>query len=53
VTQDYATCRKQQDTFLMLKPMVQGEADVQKNHVTPQAKVFDGLRSSLLKQQRG
>lgn len=41
VVQDYATYRAQQDAFLMLKLMVQGEADVQKNRVTPQAKVFD------------
>jgi hypothetical protein len=49
VVQDYATYRAQQDAFLMLKLMVQGEADVQKNRVSPQAKVFDGLRASLLK----
>jgi hypothetical protein len=52
VVQDYETYRKQQDAFLMLKLMVQGEADAQKNRVTPQAKVFDGLRTSLLKQQK-
>lgn len=52
VVQDYATYRKQQDAFLMLKLMVQGEADAQKNRVTPQAKVFGGLRASLLKQQK-
>jgi len=51
VVQDYATYRAQQDAFLMLKLMVQGEADVQNNRVTPQGKVFDGLRASLLKQQ--
>ncbi|MDD4912447.1 MAG: type II toxin-antitoxin system Phd/YefM family antitoxin [Sideroxydans sp.] len=51
VVQDYATYRSQQDAFLMLKLMVQGEADVQKNRVTPQSKVFDSLRASLLKQQ--
>ena len=46
VVQDYATYRAQQDTFLMLKLMVQGEADTQKNRVTVQGKVFDSLRSS-------
>ncbi len=51
VVQDYATYRAQQDAFLMLKLMVQGEADVQKNRVTQQDKVFDTLRSSLLKQR--
>jgi hypothetical protein len=41
---------KQQDACLML--MGQGEADVQSGRVTEQSKVFDGLRASLLKQQR-
>ena len=36
----------------MLKLMVQGEADAQKNRLAPQNKVFDSLRSSLLKQQK-
>ncbi len=55
VVQDYATYRAQQDAFLMLKLMVQGEADAQKNRLTAQGKVFDTLRASLLKQknQRG
>jgi prevent-host-death family protein len=52
VVQDYTTYRAQQDAFLMLKLMVQGEADAQKNRVKPQTKVFDGLRASLLKQQK-
>ena len=52
VVQDYATYRAQQEAFLMLKLMVQGEADAQKNRLTPQNKVFDSLRSSLLKQQK-
>jgi prevent-host-death family protein len=52
VVQDYAIYRAQQDAFLMLKLMVQGEADAQKNRLTPQAKVFDTLRTSLLKQQK-
>jgi prevent-host-death family protein len=52
VVQDYATYRAQQDAFLMLKLMVQGEADAQKGRVIAQAKVFDGLHASLLKQQK-
>jgi prevent-host-death family protein len=54
VVQDYATYRAQQ-AFLMLKMMVQGEADARKDQLTPQSKVFDSLRASLLKQmkQRG
>lgn len=52
VVQDYATYRAQQNAFLMLKLMVQGEADIQKNRVTAQGKVFDSLRASLLKQKK-
>ncbi|HCI13353.1 MAG: prevent-host-death protein [Gallionellales bacterium GWA2_60_142] len=52
VVQDYATYRAQQDAFLMLKLMVQGEADAQKNRLTAQGKVFDSLRASLLKQKK-
>ncbi len=52
VVQDYATYRAQQEAFLILKLMVQGEADVQKNRLTAQGKVFDSLRTSLLKQQK-
>jgi len=52
VVQDYATYRAQQDAFLMLKLMVQGESDVQKNRLAPQEKVFGSLRASLIKQQK-
>jgi prevent-host-death family protein len=52
VVQDYATYRAQQDAFLMLKLMVQGEADTQKNRLIPQGKVFDTLRASLLERQK-
>ncbi|MDO8262049.1 MAG: type II toxin-antitoxin system Phd/YefM family antitoxin [Gallionella sp.] len=52
VVQDYATYRAQQDAFLMLKLMVQGEADTQKNRLNAQGKVFDSLRASLLKQKK-
>ncbi len=50
VVQDYATYRAQQDAFLMLKLMVQGEADVSKNALTSQNEVFDAMRTALLKQ---
>jgi prevent-host-death family protein len=53
VVQDYATYRAQQDAFLMLKLMVQGEADVSKNALTPQGEVFNSMRASLLEQQHG
>lgn len=52
VVQDYATYRAQQDAFLMLKLMVQGEADTQKNRLIPQGKVFDTLRASFLERQK-
>lgn len=52
VVQDYATYRAKQDAFMMLKLMVQGEADAQKNRLTPQGKVFESLRASLLKQKK-
>ena len=52
VVQDYATYRAQQDAFMMLKLMVQGEADAQKNRLIPQGKVFESLRASLLKQKK-
>ena len=52
VVQDYATYRAHQDAFLMLKLMVQGEADTQKNRVTAQGNVFASLRASLLKQKK-
>ena len=52
VVQDYVTYRAQQDAFLMLKLMVQGEADARKNQLTAQRKVFDSMRASLLKRQK-
>ena len=48
VVQDYATYRAQQDAFLMLKLMVQGEADVSKAALTSQPEVFSLMRASLL-----
>lgn len=48
VVQDYATYRVQQDAFLTLKLMVQGESDAQNNRLTAQ----DSLRAPLLKQQK-
>lgn len=52
VVQDYATYRAQQDAFLMLKLMVQGESDVSKNRLTSQSKVFDSMRASLRERQK-
>lgn len=51
VVQDYATYRAQQDAFLMLKLLVQGEADVSKNKLTSQSEVFGSMRASLLERQ--
>lgn len=53
VVQDYAAYRAQQDAFLMLKLMVQGEADVSKNKLTWQPEVFNSMRASLLERQNG
>lgn len=53
VVQDYATYRAQQDAFLMLKLMVQGEANVSKCQLTSQSEVFSSMRASLLEQQNG
>ena len=52
VVQDYARYCAQQEAFLMLKLMVQGEADAQKDRVAPQNKVFDSLRTALLKENK-
>jgi prevent-host-death family protein len=52
VVQDYATYRAQQDAFLMLKLMVQGEADVSRNRLTSQSEVFSSMRASLLAGQK-
>lgn len=48
VVQDYATYQKQQEAFLMLKLMVQGEHDVREGKVTPQDDVFSELHDELL-----
>lgn len=52
VVQDYATYRAQQDAFLMLKLMVQGEADVSKDKLMAQRDVFNSMRASLLARQK-
>jgi len=52
VVQDYATYRAQQDAFLMLKLMVQGEADASKDRLTSQGAVFNSMRASLLELQK-
>lgn len=48
VVQDYQIYQNQQEAFLMLKLMVQGEYDVQKGNLTPQDNVFAELRNELL-----
>jgi hypothetical protein len=40
-----------QDALWMLKLMVQGEADIQKNRLVAQGMLFDSLRASLLKRK--
>ncbi len=47
VIQDYARFQKQQETLMMLKLLVQGEADIQAERLHTQADVFAGLRADL------
>ncbi len=47
VVQDYDAHRRQQSALLMLKLMVQGEADVQAGRTTPQEEVFAGIKAGL------
>jgi len=47
VVQDYAQYQAEQEGLLMLKMLVQGEADVAQGRVIPQGEVFAGLRRSL------
>ena len=47
VVQDYEQFKRQQDALLMLKLMVQGEADIQNNRLTPQDAVFSSMREQL------
>lgn len=55
VVQDYEQFQQQREALLMLKLMVQGEADVQNDRLTPQGEVFTRLRKQLKagKQQGG
>jgi prevent-host-death family protein len=52
VLHDYAQYQRQQESLLMLKLMVQGEADVQQGDVSPQKAVFDDLRQRLEARQK-
>ncbi len=47
VVQDYKQFKRQQDALLMLKLMVQGEADIQNNRLTSQDAVFSSMREQL------
>jgi prevent-host-death family protein len=47
VVQSFDNFQRQQHSLTMLKLMVQGEADIQAGRITPQAKVFSSLHSSL------
>tara|TARA_A100001037_G_C14618701_1_gene400541 strand:+ start:249 stop:524 length:276 start_codon:yes stop_codon:yes gene_type:complete len=47
VVQDYESFSRMQDAMLMLKLMVQGEADVRGGNLTAQDKVFASLRKRL------
>jgi PHD/YefM family antitoxin component YafN of YafNO toxin-antitoxin module len=47
VVHDYDDFQRMQDGLLMLKLMVQGEADVQADRLMPQNSVFDEVRGRL------
>ncbi len=47
VVQDYDQFQQQQDSLLMLKLMVQGEADIQRDNLAPQDAVFSSMRKQL------
>lgn len=49
VVQDYEQFQRQRqrEALLMLKLMVQGEADIQNNNLIPQDEVFSNLREQL------
>ena len=47
VVQDYRSYQRTSDALLLLKLMVQGEADVANGRVTPQDRVFADLRAQL------
>jgi len=52
VVQDYEQYKKQQQSLLMLKLMVQGENDIQQNKSIPQEEVFSDLRADLLSRKK-
>ncbi len=47
VIHDYEDYQRQQQSLLMLKLMVQGEADMQSDRARPQDEVFSRLRNRL------
>ncbi|MFV2004352.1 MAG: type II toxin-antitoxin system Phd/YefM family antitoxin [Gammaproteobacteria bacterium] len=53
VVQGYEQFQMQQDALLMLKLMVQGEADIQNNGLTPQDVVFSSLRKQFKTNEEG
>jgi prevent-host-death family protein len=52
VVQDYEQFQRQREALLMLKLMVQGEADVQNDDLIPQDEVFTTLRKQLNARKR-
>ena len=47
VVQDFETHQRHRNALLMLKLLVQGEADVTAGRTTPQDRVFEDIRSRL------
>ena len=52
VVQDYQSYQRTSAALLLLKLMVQGEADIAKGRVTPQDRVFADLRARLTADDR-
>ena len=47
VVHDYRVHRRLQNALLMLKLLVQGEADVEKGRTIPQERVFEDIKARL------
>ena len=47
VVHDYRVHQRLQNALLMLKLMVQGEADVERGRTSPQERVFEEIRARL------
>ena len=53
VVHDYRDHQRLQNALLMLKLMVQGEADVERGRTSPQERVFEKIRARLTSDSDG